>query len=165
MPHAAERLAALVARTRKSDLTAVLGTGRATAHPKPCAHLRSRWLAGIRTAFQPARDDGALGQVDIIPAQVAGLGDPQAVSRAIDQVGRSTNHDPHADYASMPRAASPSQPRSGAPRRRTRRCSAGRSIDWSHYARFRLVDCTTFADITGLRKANWSHYNIVRRKR
>ena len=36
-------------------------------------------VAAIGTAFQPADDNRALGQVDIIPAQVAGFGDPQAV--------------------------------------------------------------------------------------
>jgi hypothetical protein len=40
-------------------------------------------VAAIGAALEPAHDDGALGYVDVVPAQIACLAHPQAVS--VDQ--------------------------------------------------------------------------------
>ena len=37
-------------------------------------------VAAIRTALEPANDDGALRQVDIVPAEIAGFGDLETVA-------------------------------------------------------------------------------------
>jgi hypothetical protein len=37
-------------------------------------------MDAIRAALEPADDDGPLGQVDVIPAQIAGFGNPQTVA-------------------------------------------------------------------------------------
>jgi hypothetical protein len=44
-------------------------------------------MDAISAALKPADDDGALPQVDVIPAQIAGLSDPQtmAVDNQSDQ--------------------------------------------------------------------------------
>jgi hypothetical protein len=37
-------------------------------------------MDAVRAALEPAHDDGALGEVDVIPAQIASLRDPQTVA-------------------------------------------------------------------------------------
>ncbi len=37
-------------------------------------------MDAIGAALEPADDDGAIRQVDVIPAQIASLGDPQTVA-------------------------------------------------------------------------------------
>jgi hypothetical protein len=55
-----------------------IGRGIGTPSLDPTAPLQV--VAAIRAALEPANDDGALCQVDIIPAEIAGFGDSETVA-------------------------------------------------------------------------------------